>query len=368
VTDHRVVMVGSFPPPVGGAALVNQMVLDALRADDVGVTPLDISGPALAHSRSLGYHANRMRANLRAARQARRLGQPANTLYIVPDAGAGAWYTAGLIRAAEAQYGTVVIHHHSCRYIENHSRPIAMLTERTRRRAIHVFLSDGMAAGFRARYGEVDSRIAGNARFAAEETAIPLTNVRAPGPLRMGHLSNLCAEKGFFLVADTFDAVIKAGIDASLLLAGPALDNQVTARIDDLKARHGARVRHLGAVRGQAKRDFYRDIDVFLFPTQFRQEAAPLVIYESLAAGVPVLATDRGVIAEVLGKNGAVCARDVDFATFALEHVRSMMASGETFASRAKRIRQHMVDACERSNLEYDALLSLLVTPTRRPQ
>lgn len=360
MTVHRVVMIGSFPPPVGGAALVNQMVLDALRTRDVEAMPLDVSGPALAHTRSIAHHRQRLAANLRVGRAARQLAGKEHTLYLVPDGGAGAWYSAGLARAAAGAFGHIVIHHHSCRYIEEHSRPIAALTGQTRAHATHVFLTEGMASSFARRYGAVRVQVATNARFVVEEAAAPLAPA-GPGALRIGHLSNLCADKGFFTVADTFDALRTAGCDVTLLLAGPVLEEGVAARIADLRSRHGERVTHAGSVSGVAKRDVYRNIDLFLFPTQFRQEAAPLVIYEALAAGVPVLATDRGVIAElVAGAAGAVSSRDADYPAFVAGWIARHAGTFGERRTRAEAIKRDIRDACTTSEQQYDALLTLL--------
>ncbi len=360
MTTRGVVMIGSFPPPVGGAALVNQMVLDALRSRGTATMPLDVSGPALAHSRSLGYHVQRIAANLRVARQARNAAHDAGTLYIVPDAGAGAWYTAGLVGAAGDRFDRIVVHHHSCRYIEEDSRPIAWLTERTRSVATHVFLTKGMSDAFRARYGAVETLVATNVRFVAQEAHSSLPSA-ASGTIRLGHLSNLCADKGFFAAANTFEAARAHGLDVSLTLAGPILEQMVSQRIAELVTRHGDRVRHLGALSGEAKRDFYRSIDLFLFPTRFRQEAAPLVIYEALAAGVPVLSTDRGVIPELLtGPYGAACARDADFASFAVDWMAHNSRDDDGRLERAKAIKHHIRAACAVSQEQYDHLLSLL--------
>lgn len=353
-------MVASFPPPVGGAALVNQTVLDGLRARGADVAVFDVSGPTLAHSRGVGYHLRRIVANLRAMIGAGRAGGRDDTLYLVPDAGLGAWYSWAIARAVAGRFGHLVVHHHSCRYIEEHSRPIAMLTDRFRTRTTHVFLTGGMRDAFCRRYGDVDAIVATNACFVAEE-ALAVPSPVTPGPLRLGHLSNLCEDKGFFVVADTFDAVRERGIDATLTLAGPALDAQVETRIAALVARHGERVRHVGAVRGTAKRDVYRAIDVFLFPTRFRQEAAPLVLYEAMAAGVASLTVDRGVITDVVdGVAGAVCRRDADYITFACDWIAREAGGMADRARRAAAIKERIRAAVATSLAQFDALLGHL--------
>src|SRR3954453_14210175 len=111
MTGHtRVTMIGAFPPPVGGAALVNAAVYGDLVASGVDVTPIDLAGRSLAHNRGLAYHAHRAARNVRGLVRARALASRAATLYIVPDAGLGAWYTRAHMTAVARHYGAVMIH------------------------------------------------------------------------------------------------------------------------------------------------------------------------------------------------------------------------------------------------------------------
>lgn len=363
MTGPHVTMIGSFPPPVAGAAMTNAMVSDELVAAGVDVMRINIASSRLAHSRTLAYHARRAAKNLAGLRQARATASRDAALYIVPDAGLGVWYTRAHMSGAARRYGGVMIHHHSCRYIDQHDRAIAAITAIGRGRATHVFLTDGMAKAFQRQYGDVAFRVATNAHFVADEAARPAVR-RREGTIRLGHLSNLCADKGFFAVADTFDALRAAQVDVTLTLAGPILEPEVDSRLAALKAAHGRLVSHLGPVSGDVKLAFYRDIDVFLFPTAWRQEAAPLVIYEALAAGCPVLTTDRGLIAEfVPAVGGAVCPRDGDFVKFASEYLRAQPWDEASRDGRADDIKDWIRSECATSAAQYQALVAQLASP-----
>jgi glycosyltransferase involved in cell wall biosynthesis len=363
MTAAHVTMIGSFPPPVAGAAMTNAMVSDALVAAGVDVTRINVASSRLAHSRTLGYHARRAARNLAGLRQARATASLDAALYIVPDAGLGVWYTRAHMTGAARRYGSVMIHHHSCRYIDQHDRAIAAITAIAHDRATHVFLTDGMASAFQRQYGEVAFHVATNAHFVADEAARPAA-ARPEGPIRLGHLSNLCADKGFFAVADTFDAVRAAGIDATLTLAGPILEPAVEDRLAGLTAAHGPLVHHLGPTYGDDKLAFYRDTDVFLFPTAWRQEAAPLVIYEALAAGCPVLATDRGLITEfVSAVGGAVCPQDTDFVNFAVEYLRAQSWDQGARDGRTAAIKDWIRGECATSSAQYQRILTQLAAP-----
>ena len=360
MSGRQVVMIGAFPPPLGGAAKNNAILFESLRNAGAPVVKIDVSATATAHSRSLGYHWQRIRRNLRASLAARRHAGAGAILYMVPDGGAGAWYSLAHVAMAGGGYERLVLHHRTSHYMRRRSRPIAMLTNLHRDKAVHVFLSEGMAEAFAAQYGAVDHLIASNARFVADEAAAEPRH-RAPGPLVLGHLSNLCREKGFFEVADAYERLRDAGCEAELRLAGPVLEPEVQDRLDALAGRYGPSVSYEGPVTGPAKRAFYQSLDLFLFPTSFRQEAAPNVVYEALANGVPVLASDRGCIGEMLPPQaGAVWDGHQSFADFVLEYVRDFSLDGEADRKRADRVKAWIRAECLRSTDQYSALLEVL--------
>ena len=66
-------------------------------------------------------------------------------------------------------------------------------------------------------------------------------------------------------------------------------------------------------VYGEEKRDFYKNIDVFLFPTIYQTETEGLVTLEALSAGVPVIAYGRACISENLIQGGIIVPTDQDF-------------------------------------------------------
>ena len=317
----RLVMAGPFPPPLGGAAKITEAVRQELRGRGLVLRAVDLSADALSHSRSLDYHLLRLGRNLRGALTLVWESRRSRVLYLVADGGLGVWYTLLHALVAARTYERVFVHHHTHRYIDRHDVGARLVTRVLGRRATHVFLTPGMAHRYQERYGAVRAVTVGNAWFTPRPTDA------SPGPsgssaIRVGHLGNLCGEKGFFRVADAFDALRAAGVDAELHLAGPVVDERVPARLDTLRRVHGHRLTYVGPVDGAAKAAFYRSLDVFLFPTEFVQEAAPNVLFEAAAAGVPSLCTDRGCIPELLDQlEGASCPAAADFAAFALEHV-----------------------------------------------
>lgn len=318
---RNVLVVGAYPPPMGGAAKNTEIVQRELSARaTVPVVPVVTSAGGLAHTRTIGYHIRRICKNALAGLKLLRHVRAGSTAYFVPDGGYGAWYTflhVALCRFAGAR---IVIHHRTFRYIDSDSLPVRALTEITRRTAKHVFLSQGMADRYIQRYGSVSYLVATNARF--------VTTHRDPQPIPSsdriiaGHLSNLCRDKGFFEVIETFDALLASGIDCEIHLGGPILEPEVAEQLRRIQLAYPDRVRHVGAVTADKKADFYRALDIFLFPTQFDLEAQPNVIYEAFSFGIPVVTIERGCIAEMVPPYaGLVVARDGDFVKAAVEYV-----------------------------------------------
>lgn len=323
MTVHpSVLIIGPFPPPLGGAAKITNAVFEALVTAGVSVHRIDTSASNLGHHKSLRHHVERVAGTIAGSRALVAQARRCRTLYLVPDAGRGGWYTLLYATLASICYRHIFLHHHSSRYVGREVGTMRMVTRLTRSKAVHILLTEGMAEQFQKRYGPLRTRVVGNAQF----SDVPARRTpRESGRLRVGHLSNLCAEKGFFRVAAAFERLRSAGIDAELHLAGPVLDLAVRERISTLQDTHGstAVVDH-GPLQGPAKAEFYELVDLFLLPTNFDQEGAPLVIYEAAAGGAPTLSVDRACIPEIIAAlGGAACRRDDDFGQFVVTWLES---------------------------------------------
>jgi glycosyltransferase involved in cell wall biosynthesis len=75
----------------------------------------------------------------------------------------------------------------------------------------------------------------------------------------------------------------------------------------------------LGPCYGAEKESFWESIDVLLFPSKYSNEAAPLVVYEAMAHGVPVIAWERGCLSDMVSSNaGLLVPREKDFVAIAV--------------------------------------------------
>lgn len=107
----------------------------------------------------------------------------------------------------------------------------------------------------------------------------------------LAFLGRFIPDKG---ALEAIEIAARAGV--RLKLAAPPNDyfeRVIRPRVD------GERVQYVGAVEGEAKREFLARARGLLYPVQ-RGEPFGLVLIEALAAGAPVLALARGAVPEIV--------------------------------------------------------------------
>lgn len=304
-------MVGALPPPVHGAAQVTALLSAALR-ERVNVVNLDTAPRGFV--RGPGYHLRRLGRVFAAMARlvAGGTGEGGGVVYLSAAGGAGVVYDMMIAATARLLWRPLVIHHHSFAYVDRFERKADLLMRLAGRRCRHICLCPRMAEGLKSRYGAVgETLILSNAAFHSPRAASRHGDAVAR-PLRLGHLSNLSRDKGLDLVIESFAACGQAA--DRLVLGGAPVDEEARSLLTDATSRFGKRVEARGALAGADKDRFFQDIDLFLFPTRYVNEAEPLVVIEALAAGVPVIAFGRGCIPHMIPPDaGRVVASDGPF-------------------------------------------------------
>jgi glycosyltransferase involved in cell wall biosynthesis len=233
------------------------------------------------------------------------------------------FYSAGILLAARALGYRLLIHHHSYAYANERAFRARVLTKAAGRRAVHIVFSEDMQRRLSQLYPDAKRFYQmGNAIFvrARDHPATHDANTQA---LRIGHLSNLSAEKGLPIVLNVVQALLGEGIACELWLAGPSSPDCAPLIADAIAT--NKLIKYLGPVDEKAKTKFFAHLDVFLFPTRFPLEAEPLVVLEALAHGVPVIAYRRGTIGDLLaGSLGLAVDPTEEFLTRALPLLRAM--------------------------------------------
>jgi glycosyltransferase involved in cell wall biosynthesis len=297
-----VIGLGATPPPVNGASWVTAEVLSQLEGGPL----VAVANTAVEGSRGVRYHVKRAWAHVRAGRTligSRR--SVARVVYISCPAGLGLWYVVALTLLARGLGYRVVVHHHSMAYVDRTVLGVRALTAAVGWSGHNVLLSPAMCEEFDRRYSPRQrSRECSNAGWMDLGSA-PADRRSSGDALRLGHLGTLTLSKGFGELLPIVASLREAGVAAELWLAGAVPTDADQEALDAGERSLGPDgFKHLGFVDGARKAQFFAAIDVFALPSRYKHEAQPLVVYEALRAGVPVIAYDTGCIGEQLRGSG----------------------------------------------------------------
>lgn len=288
-------------------------------------------------------HLHKARETARACRRVAS-GTHSEIVYLGCEGDWGLVYTAALVSASRLFGHQVLLHHHSFSYIDSPSRLMNAIVTAGGNQLRHIFLCGTMRERFESRYGEVPhSHIVSNAAFV--ETPSRQQSSAAPGPIRIGLLSNLTREKGLYTFIELLRRLKSCNLNVEGLLAGPIIQQKdrdmVAAAEDELEGV----LQYLGPLYGEDKNHFYHQIDVFVFPTEYANEAQPTVLFEALAAGASVIAFDRGCIGVQIKESGMLIPISEDFCTRACEYLAHLMQRPRDRANLRTRIKQNFDDA-----------------------
>ncbi|MBS1209302.1 MAG: glycosyl transferase group 1 [Proteobacteria bacterium] len=359
--NHSVFVAAALPPPVHGQSVVNKAVCDELSCrEKTGVTVCDIS-PGQS-KRGVNYHLRRVFSVLKAARLLVLGGvKRSQCAYFVLESGYGVVYNIFLITLARLVGRRVFLHHHTAFHSLAYSRVFAWVAKLCGYDAVHFALCEGMKSDLLRHYPHLNEvRVVNNAVFVSEFQVTEKR--RSDNTFILGHISNLCAEKGTLTVFKTFEACFEAKLVSKIIVAGPVTDIETEIALRALQLKYGDAVQYLGPVYGDAKQQFYADIDVALFPSQYRFEAQPLVVLEALQSGVPILSTSQGYIADLLSDVGLVMPSDPDmYKAAVIGSLTHWSSEGGTFDAVCNQSRLHYQHLRGVSSAQFAGMIQLLL-------
>ncbi len=299
--------VGPLPSPIHGFALINQAMLQQLKA----------TGPVqVVDLAPIQYKRKRGVTRLAHTWELLRFFcltpiHPHGCLYIGLSGGIRQLIDMMFIVWAQLCFYRIVIHHHSFAYL---NRPTAYQrwVLRLTRHATHVALGPAMARLLTQVHGIAPDRIHVLSNVAFVEAAVaPLlqddeSSVIQAGQgwgahqhtLTVGFLSNITREKGIFDFFEVMATLRSRNIPVQGLIAGP-VDASIQTEFEEALASH-ANVAYLGPVYGHQKKVFFSRLNVFVFPTDYINEAEPVTLWEAMSAGALIVAKPRGCIADMV--------------------------------------------------------------------
>jgi glycosyltransferase involved in cell wall biosynthesis len=188
-------------------------------------------------------------------------------------------------------------------FCRGHSLLTAFVRSTLRLADAIVALSASEAEEFRRFVGSTRVFVVPNGVDCTAYAALARAASSPAAPLRLLYMGRLVREKGVYELVQGLALARRQGVAAELAIAGagpeetPLRQSAVALGLDG--------VSFLGPVRGAAKMSALEWADVFVLPT-YHLEGLPYALLESMAAGVPVIATRVGGIPELVadGING----------------------------------------------------------------
>jgi glycosyltransferase involved in cell wall biosynthesis len=112
----------------------------------------------------------------------------------------------------------------------------------------------------------------------------------------------------------------KKGIRAKLVLAG---EGDLVKRLTMLALKLGVekQIKLTGFVSETQKRFLIKHTDVYLFPTRWRMEGFGIAPLEAMSFGVPVVASNKGPVPEVVGDAGLLINPNPEKVAVAIERL-----------------------------------------------
>lgn len=294
-----------LPPPVHGAALMNEFVVNSdvvARGIELDVLPMEFA-TSIDDIQRLSSRKILLAVKLAWRLMYRLAAHKPDALYFTfTPAGAGFFRDCLYVAIAKAAGVPCILH--------LHGKGLATYAGRGLRRR----LRDMTFANTRV--------IVLAERLRSEVAAVPcvlgvyvvangipdiLGTSERTGEPRILYLSTMVEDKGPLVLLEALALLAQRGIHVDATFAGPNYRGCV-ARFERRVRELGLteRVRYIGPVFGEDKNRLFATHHIFVLPS--RNDAFPLVVLEAMRAGMPVVATAQGGVPEMVadGENGYV--------------------------------------------------------------
>ena len=317
----KIFFIGSFPPPHTGLSAATEAIYDRVQAMEIPVIKTDTSPPDL---RAGMFRLRRIPKILFAWFRLLISGWK-EILYLPLSGRLGQIYDIVTVGLARIMGMKIFLHHHSTAYLDQKRLITKVLFAVAGNNAVHIALCETMQNALVQKYKRERVILLSNlALFPSLESKAERKKCKT-----IGFLSNITAEKGGFEIVRLANAIKDQYLPLQVVIAGPSLEPTLTQALQD--GVHDDILDWRGAIYNKEKEQFWNDIDVFIFPTKYRNEAEPLVVWEALSFGVPVIVYKRGCISNQVGQAGIIIEQENDFVDNTLKMLEEWIANPQTF-------------------------------------
>jgi glycosyltransferase involved in cell wall biosynthesis len=362
--ESGVCMLGAFPPPVHGMAMVNAGMYKHLCRRGTLPLVLDLAPASLERGwlNRLGRLRKVAKACIRYLWEI--LGGRGCTLYVGLSGGWGQLYEALFVSIARLRGARIFLHHHSFAYLDRSKLPARWLVQLAGSSATHVVICETQGRKLSQCYPTASrTKVVSNAAImdrAGDTKHRPRTSIQS-----VGFLGNISREKGILEVLAIAERLKGQGADFDVYIAGPFENATVESAVQETVARLPT-VKYVGPRYGSEKESFWDLIDILLFPSQYSNETAPLVVHEAMAHGIPVIAWARGCLSDMVTvDSGVLVPPDQDFVAVAVEHLLEWQRDPAVLAAMSSASAKDFSEQHDKSRDNLVALLDELTSGTK---
>jgi glycosyltransferase involved in cell wall biosynthesis len=290
------IVIGPFPSPVTGLSIVNQFIAQKMNDYKINVIKYDTSPGSINRNRS--YYFKKFKVVFGATLFLIKYKESKNTkLYLSVSGRHGKLSELIYVVIARIKKIPIILHHHSFLYIYKIQISAKLLFWSSGNKTHHISLSDKMGTLLKNKYSLKNKfiTISNIVFYDLPQKPYKGSKMRIE---TLGFLSNISFEKGIDTFINLIESLHKLGIKISAKIVGPFEDG-ISKKYLIGKLKTNKRIKYSGPLYGKDKKQFYKEVDLFVLPT--KNEAEPLVIYESLMNSIPVLSTEVGCIPEQIG-------------------------------------------------------------------
>ena len=304
---RRVLVVGPIPPPLHGVTVMTEALLDGVVGTDWDFVHVDTSDHRSIDNIGRFDLRNVVLAIRHVARFARMMWRTRPDIVYLPLSFGLAGFTrdAAFLIAARVSSAHVVVHAHGGQYHEFYRRMPAAARCVMRfclaRVQLIIVLSEAQRSQFDG-WAPRGARVAVVPNGVRDEwSACAPKRVPREGGMVL-FLGNLMVQKGFLDVLDAVPIVLRTVPRARFVFAGrPAWDADtaalVSARLREPEVESATAF--VGVVWAAERRRLLEDADILVFAPRWH-EGQGLVALEAMSAGLPIVATASGGLAETV--------------------------------------------------------------------
>jgi len=299
----KALIVADFPPPLTGLSLVTDWVKAELIQNGFAISSFNTTTP-----KGVFRPLKRIMTYLRAL-QFILASKGRSDLYIPLHHGASLMGQSLIIVFGLMRTHRVLVHHHSYYPITEPKKILHVSVHgMILRKCEHVFLSEDMRSKYVKiwgapkktwvvnNFGVVNKRFKtyGGSKLIANENRISVV-----------HASNLSTAKGSLFVLSLFQELLGKDSSAVCTLLGPTKELLIIKSISDLSLKYPKRFHYIPNYATQDLAEILSQSQIFIFPSTYKNEAAPLAVIEAQFFGNIVISSNIGALPEIIFDPGA---------------------------------------------------------------